>query len=120
MAEKKFPLPVKKNKFGQDVSKLTADDYYRQLVEKILNAHQAYILQVVKKIMYYDGCGQCAEQVEDVMNNDGEAEKLVDIMTWCVTRLEQIGYNEEERQVIYRVVNARNHKLGYFGDNVNA
>lgn len=120
MTEKNFPLPVKKNKFGQDVSKLTAGDYYRQLVEKMLEAYKASVIHDVNKVLVRDGCGLCWTEIEDQIGIDDEAEKLADIMSWCVTRLEQIDYNEEERQVIYRVVNARNRKLGYFGDDVNA
>ena len=126
MTEKIFPLPLKKSKFGQDVSKLTAGDYYRQLVEKILEANQAYIsnqayiLRIVNKILTRDGYGQCAEQVEKIIGIDGEAEKLVDIMTWCVTRLEQIGYDADARQILYATANAKNYRLGYFGDDSNA
>lgn len=79
-----LPLPVKKNKFGERVADISAEKYYRQIVEEVLEAHKASIVHDIKKVMSDEGCGQCAEYVGE----DNEAEELVDIITCCITRLD--------------------------------
>lgn len=109
MTEKILPLPVIKNKFGQRVDNISVDDYYRQIVEEVLEAHNAANNAEILKVMRDEGCGQCAEFIEA-----NEAEELVDIITCCITRLEILGYDEDERQVLYNAVNEKNRKRGYF------
>ncbi len=113
MNENIMPLPVKKNKFGQSVSKfnMSATAYYRQIGEEVLEAHNAAKNAELVNRINYEGCGQCSEFLE---NN--EAEELVDIITCCVTRLEMLGYDEKDRQKLYAEVNEKNRKRGYLED----
>ena len=104
-----LPLPVKKNKFGELVADISVEKYYRQIAEEVLEAHKASIIHDIKKVMSDEGCGQCAEYVDE----DNEAEELVDIITCCVTRLEILGYDESAREKIYQAVNEKNRKRGY-------
>ena len=41
-------------------------------------------------------------------------EKIADIITVCISYLNAIGYNEEERSEIFRHINEKNEKRGYF------
>ena len=121
MTEKIFPLPVVKNKFGQDVSKISINDYYRQISEEVLEAFQAATLDKVNHVLEYEGCGQWVDPLEDIFCPDkfignAEAEELADIITCCVTRLAIIGYDEEKRQALYQAVNEKNRRRGYFGE----
>ncbi len=104
-----LPLPVKKNKFGERVADISSEKYYRQVTEEVMEAYGASIIADIKKIMSDEGCGQCAEYVGE----DNEAEELADIITCCITRLEILGYDEEERQELYKAVNEKNRKRGY-------
>ena len=107
-----YPLPVKKNKFGENVADISIEKFYHQIAEEVMEAHTASIIHDVKKIMSAEGCGQCAEFIGE----DNEPEELVDIITCCITRLEILGYNEEKRQELYHAVNEKNRRRGYFGD----
>lgn len=44
----------------------------------------------------------------------GVPEKIADIITVCISYLNAIGYNEEERSEIFCRINERNEKWGYF------
>ena len=104
-----FPLPVKKNKFGENVADISIEKFYHQIAEEVMEAHTASIIHDVKKIMSAEGCGQCAEFIGE--NN--EPEELVDIITCCITRLEILGYDAEKRQELYQAVNEKNSRRGY-------
>ena len=78
-----LPLPVKKNKFGELVARLSVEAYYRQIMEEVLEAHNAAIIHGIKEHMYFEDCGVCIEYV----GRDNEAEELADIITCCITRL---------------------------------
>ena len=115
MAEKVFPMPVKKNKCMEDVAKIPAEDYYKQIFEEVLEAYKAYNLGVVNKILVGEGCGSCIESIESCFfGEDNEVEELVDIIACCVTRLEILGYDDDARQILYLKVNEKNRKRGYF------
>lgn len=43
-----LPLPVKKNKFGQRVANISTANYYRQIVEEVLEAHEAAVFSTTK------------------------------------------------------------------------
>ena len=104
-----LPLPVKKNKFGELVARLSVEAYYRQIMEEVLEAHNAAIIHGIKEHMYFEDCGVCIEYV----GRDNEAEELADIITCCITRLEILGYDEDARQELYQAVNEKNRKRGY-------
>ena len=114
MVEKIFPMPVKKNKYGQDVARISATNYYKQILEEVQEAFQAAIVGDTIKILRNEGCGQCVDTIEDEICDANEAEELADIITCCVTRLEILGYDENARQKIYQRVNEKNRKRGYF------
>ena len=46
-------------------------------------------------------------------NKDAEAEELTDIITVCVSMLEDMGYNQAARMKIQRDVNEKNRKRNY-------
>ena len=46
-------------------------------------------------------------------NKDAEAEELTDIITVCVSMLEDMGYNQAARMKIQRDVNEKNEKRNY-------
>ena len=104
-----LPLPVKKNKFGNLVADIPVTDYYRQIAEEVLEAHNAAKNAEFVKQINNEGCGQCAEFI--LCN---EAEELADIITCAVTRLDIIGYDESKRAKLYAAVNDKNRKRGYF------
>ena len=104
-----LPLPVKKNKFGQRVADVSVDEYYRQIAEEVLEAHNAANNWHIVKILHHNGCGQCAELLDC-----NEPEELADIIAACITRLDILGYNEDKRQKLYQAVNDKNKLRGYF------
>ena len=106
-----LPLPVKKNKFGQHVADISVNDYYRQIAEEVLEAHNAANNWLIVKILQNNGCGQCAELLDC-----NEPEELVDIIATCITRLDILGYGEDARQKLYQAVNDKNKSRGYFED----
>ena len=106
-----LPLPVKKNKFGNRVADISITDYYRQISEEVLEAHNAANNWAVIKILRDDGCGQCAELIPC-----NEPEELVDIITCCITRLDILGFDENTRQELFHAVNEKNRKRGYLED----
>ena len=95
-----LPLAVKKNKFGQRVADLSVTEYYRQIEEEVLEAHENAVM--------YEMSLQCSRY--------DEAEELVDVITTCITRLETIGYDAKKRETLYKAVNEKNKKRGYFED----
>lgn len=100
-----LPLPVKRNKFGERVASLSVNDYYRQIAEEVLEAHENAVMYNV----FYNGL----DYVEEI---DSEAEELVDIIATCITRLDILGYDSDARQKLYQAVNDKNEKRGYFED----
>ena len=70
-----FPLPVKKNKFGERVANISVGKYYRQICEEVLEAHAASI-----EIQARD-----YNSLLDIADN--EPTELVDVMACCITRL---------------------------------
>ena len=97
MNEKNYPLPVKKNKFNLSVAKVSATEYYWQVMEEVLEAQKASILREVEKIMAGDGCGQCIETAMYSLSDESEAHELVDIITCAVTRLYVLGFTLDEK-----------------------
>ena len=107
-----LPLAVKKNKFGQRVADISVTEYYRQIEEEVLEAHENAVMYETARRIVLDGCGACLGEY----GRSDEAEELVDIITTCITRLEIIGYDAEKREKLYKAVNEKNKKHGYFED----
>ena len=74
-----LPLAVKKNKFGERVADISVTDYYAQIMEEVLEAHEGAIASKLT-----------GHRPEFLYCN--EAEELVDIITCCVTRLDIIDF----------------------------
>ena len=104
-----LPLPVKKNKFGNRVADISTTDYYRQIEEEVLEAHE--YAAIANYLLELEGD---ADVVGDWEND--EAEELVDIITCCITRLDILGFDENKRQELFHAVNEKNRKRGYFDD----
>ena len=107
-----LPLPVKKNKFGQRVADISVNDYYRQIMEEVLEAHEAAVNVTCIAAIKREGCGLCV----DYIGSHNEAEELADIIATCITRLDILGYDEDARQKLYQAVNDKNKSRGYFED----
>ena len=91
MTEKILPLPVKKNKFGQRVADISVDDYYRQIMEEVLEAHAEDLLWTAA--------------INDI--EDAQAEELADVITCCITRFDvRHQYDDEPFDVESVVVDA--------------
>lgn len=69
-----LPLPVKKNKFGQRVDDISVNDYYRQIAEEIIEAHEESFS----------------------IAGDDEGLELVDVITTCITRLDIMHWFEDD------------------------
>lgn len=104
-----LPLPVKKNRFGENVANISTANYYRQIVEEALEAHEEAVIFDHENELCFE------PNISDEFWN-AEAEELVDIITCCITRLNILGYDEDARQKLYQAVNEKNRKRGYFDD----
>ena len=86
--------------------KLTVNEHYRLISKKVLEAHKEAVVDELSEItdMYCD------------IYDEGqyEAEALVEVIACCISRLENIGCDEDKRQQIYSTVNEKNRKRGYF------
>ena len=107
-----LPLPVKKNKLGQKVVDLPTTEYYRQIEEEVLEAHENAVMYEAARRIVFACCGVCLGEY----GRSDEAKELVDVITTCITRLEIIGYDADKRQELYQAVNEKNRKRGYFED----
>lgn len=72
-----LPLPVKKNKFGERVADISLEKYYRQICEEVLEAHEWQYT------------------VDENREHSYEAEELVDVITCCITRLNNMHWYED-------------------------
>ena len=113
------PLPVKKDKIGRRVAGISLIEFYRQIREEMSNAYanatNKDALETFKKcgaLIVEKGTFEGMVETEEV----AEAEKLANIITYCITRLEIIGYDENKRQELYQMVNEKNCERGYFDD----
>ena len=91
MTEKNLPRPVVRDKSGKLVKDYSPRDWYLKLQEEIFETMEIGVFED-----------------EDV------AEEIADIITVCVSQLEALGYDEEKRSEIFRRVNEKNKKCGYF------
>ena len=86
-------------------------DFYRYLEQKVLNAHQQAIgADLLTKIIQDGG----ADEFGYFSQYCWETDFLADVIVACTTRLEQLGYDEKAREELYKAVNEKNRKRGYF------
>ena len=72
-------------------------DFYRELSKSVLIALRKAFQSEVSQLV-----------------GDYEAVELSFIINLCIARLEQLGYYADKRQELYKAVNEKNRKRGYF------
>jgi len=85
-----LPLPVKRDRDNRLAIDYTRREWYEKLSEELLEAHAA--------------------------DENTEAEELVDLMTVVICYLNAKGYDAVEREILYRRVNDKNYRRGYFDE----
>ena len=86
-----LPLPVWKDKFGWSVANYDDRQWYLKLQEEIFEAFNAASMQE-------------------------RAQELTDVITTCVSYLNALGFDQNDRQELQRAVNSKNAARGYFKD----
>lgn len=99
----KLPIPVKRDKNNKLTAYYSTRDWFAKIVEETFEAHE------------YATLHNCDEY------ESGEFEfelamELADIITVCTSYLESLGYNEEARSGLFRLVNEKNRNCGYLED----
>ena len=69
-----------------------------------------HMYDVVRDVIYMDQFFDCIERADE----EALAEKLTDVITVCVSWLDALGFNEEARGDLHRMVNEKNKARGYF------
>ena len=70
--------------------------------------------EVVQEAKDMDECVLIEERLSAAHAKDRLAEELTDVITVCVSWLDALGYDEEERGELQKRVNEKNKKRGYF------
>ena len=96
MKEKILPRPVIRDGNGKLIKNHTPRDFYLKLQEEIFEVFEA------------------TESGRDDEFDELCAEEIADIITVCVSQLEALGFDEKKRSEIFRRVNEKNEKRGYF------
>lgn len=99
MIENTLPRPVIRDGNGKLTKNYSTFDWYLKLQEEIFE-----VMEVEADI----NRDWNARSYEDV------AEEIADVITVCTSWLETLGYDEEKRSEIFRRVNEKNEKRGYF------
>ena len=94
--EKILPRPVIRDGNGKFTKNYSTRDWFMKLQEEIF--------EVMETIA--DG--------KDDIYDEYIAEEIADIITVCISYLNALGYDEEKRSEIFRKVNEKNEKRGYF------
>lgn len=61
--------------------------------------------------------GKVKEELSEVLtagSPDEQAEEIADIITVCTSWLETLGYDFADRKRIFKAINVKNNKRGYF------
>ena len=87
-----LPRPVIRDGNGKRIKDYTMRDFYLKLQEEIFETIMAF--------KYSD--------------KNTVSEEIADVITVCISYLNAIGYDEEGRSEIFRRVNEKNEKRGYF------
>ena len=95
-AENILPRPVIRDGNGRFTKLYSTRDWFMKLQEEIF--------EVMETIA--DG--------KDDIYDEYIAEEIADIITVCISYLNALGYDEEKRSEIFRKVNEKNGKRGYF------
>ena len=89
-----LPRPVIRDGNGKLIRDYSPRDWYLKLQEEIFEVMQLSLLRDVYE--------------EEI------SEELADVITVCISQLEALGYDEKGRSEIFRRVNEKNEKRGYF------
>ena len=95
-----LPRPVIRAGNGKLIKDHASKDFYMKLQEKIFESMWELFYSSVLLI-----------------NKKNLAEEIADIITVCISYLNALGYDEEKRSEIFRKVNEKNEKRGYFKEN---
>ena len=99
MTENILPRPVICDGNGKRIKDYTPCDFFLKLQEEIFEVME------VQADIDRDWNGR---------DYDDVAEEIADVITVCISYLNAIGCNEEGRSEIFRRVNEKNEKRGYF------
>lgn len=91
-----LPRPVIRDGNGKFTRLYSTRDWFLKLQEEIFEVFEAM------------------ESGRDDEFDELCAEELADVITVCTSWLETLGYDEEKRSEIFRKVNEKNEKRGYF------
>lgn len=94
--EKILPRPVIRDGNGKPFKKHTSKYFFLRLQEEIF------------EVMEAENFGR------DDEFDDSIAKEIADVITVCISQLEALGYDEEKRSEIFRRVNEKNERRGYF------
>ena len=98
-----LPRPVIRDGNGKLTKLYSTRDWFMKLQEEISEAME-------KMMLYRYGDYQVSANIE----REDIAEEIADIITVCISYLNALGYDEEKRSEIFRKVNEKNEKRGYF------
>ena len=99
------PRPVIRDGNGILIKDYTPQDFYLKLQEEISEAME-------KMMLYSYGDYQVSANIE----KEDIAEEIADVITVCISQLEALGFDEENRSKIFARVNEKNEKRGYFNE----
>ena len=98
MSEKVLPHPVICDGNGKLTKNYSTREWFIKIAEELLEAQAADTESIVR----------------DDFSNNNLAEELADVITVCISMLNAIGYDEEQRSGLFAAVNTKNEKRGYF------
>ena len=104
--ENNLPRPVIRDGNGKLIKDYTPRDFYLKLQEEFFEVVDKYRGE-------FDFCNDFDFDEEDFLFTK-TAEKIADVITVCISYLNAIGYDEKGRSEIFRRVNEKNEKRGYF------
>ena len=105
------------------------DEYHRLIGQILATMHDHIVKQHVyeEEIMAMSRDGELADQKEahahfrevieqhkSSMNFQNDREELTDLITFCTTWLDALGYDASERRKVQNVINAKNKGRGYW------
>ena len=95
--EKILPRPVIRDKNDKLIADYSIRDWFLKVQEEIF--------EVQEEFFETGFCDHCT------------AEEIADVITVCISWLESLGYDEEERSELFAAVNEKNKVRGYFDEN---
>lgn len=100
-----LPKPCKYDFDGKACKNYSLDDWFDKIGEELFEAHSQAVLYDYTKHEKFAS-----------FRKDDLAEELADIITVCTSFLDALGYDENARSRIFKLVNMKNKRRGYFGE----